>query len=173
MLPFPLLEGDDSFSIIHPFSGFRFCVMFRFQNFYLINVAYPMHTRKAHMVSYNELCHHLWDFLASSMRTHICNPVGPGQFCALPSECLTLWQLQQLNVFVLHASSVVDHAWCPVNLCLATVENHAPYLPVFMVLHILHTTSPTDSGFSLVQHTSHTKIKTHSILRSLPWFRHI
>jgi len=55
----------------------------------------------------------MWDFLASSVHTLLCNPVCPGQFCALPSECLALWQRQQLNVFVLHASSVVDYAWCP------------------------------------------------------------
>jgi hypothetical protein len=60
-----------------------------------------------------------------------------------------------------------------VNICPTNVESHAPYLPVFMVLHtvfmvlhILQTPSPTDSGFSLVQHTLHTKIKTHFILQS-------
>jgi len=87
--------------------------MFQFQNFSLISVTCPMDTRKAHTISHNELCHHLWDFLAYSVHTLLCNPVGPRQFCALPSECLALWQHQQLNVVVLHASSVVDHAWCP------------------------------------------------------------
>jgi hypothetical protein len=30
-----------------------------------------------------------------------------------------------------------------VNICPATVESHAPHLPVFMVLHILYIPSPT------------------------------
>jgi len=58
-----------------------------------------------------------------------------------------------------------------VPTCPATVDSHAPYLPVCMVLHIHHTMSPTGSGFLLVQHTSHTKIKTHFILQSLSWFQ--
>ena len=62
------------------------------------------------------------------------------------------------------------HAWCsghslPVNICTATVESHAPYLCLFSWYYIysihLH---------QLVQHTSHTKIKTYFILQSLPWF---
>ena len=128
---------------------------------------------KTHTVSCNELCHHLWDSLAPSVHTFLCNPVGPGQFCALPSECLAVWQHQQLNLSVCHASSVADMLCAPVTFqhLPATVESHAPYLPVFMVLHILHTSSPTGSGFSLVQHTSHTKIKTHFILQNLPWFQ--
>jgi len=71
-----------------------------------------MDTRKAHPVPYNELCHHLWDSLAPSVHTILCNSVGPRQFCALPSECLALWQRQQLNVSICTASSVVD-AGCP------------------------------------------------------------
>jgi len=92
MLPFSLLEGDDNFSITHPFSGFRFCVINLFSApklLYLISVTCPMDARKAHIVPYNELCHHLWDSLA-------------------PSECLALWQRQQMNVFVRYASSVLD-----------------------------------------------------------------
>jgi len=105
--------------------------------------------------------------LAPSAHTPICNPVGPGQFCALPSECLALRQCQQLNVSVCHAPSVVDMlgAQIAVNICHATVESQAPYLSVFMVLHVLHTLSPTVSGFSLVQHTSHTKSKHASYFR--------
>ena len=146
MLPFSLLEGDDSFSITHPFSGFRFCVINHStpKLLSLISVTRPMDTRKAHTVPYN-LCHHLWDYLASSVHDLLCNPVGPGQFCAPPSECLALWQCQQLNVSVHHASSVVDMLGAQV--CPATVESHAPYLPVFMVLHILQTPSPAGSGF--------------------------
>ena len=106
-----------------------------------------MDTRKAHTVLYNEFCYHLWDSLAPSLHTLLCNPVGPGQVCALPIKCLTLWQYQQLNVSVCHAS-VVDMFGAQV--CPATVESHALYLPVFMVLHILQTLSPTGSGLSLV-----------------------
>jgi hypothetical protein len=32
------------------------------------------------------MSHNLWDSLAPSVHTHLCNPVGPGQFCALPNE---------------------------------------------------------------------------------------
>ena len=102
--------------------------------------------------------------LAPSVHKILCNPIGPGQFCALPSECLALWH-QQMNVSVHHTSYVVDmlgaqvttsqhlscHCWrpCTVSAC-------------FMVLHILHTPSPTGSGFSLVQHTSHTQKSKHN-----------
>ena len=104
MLPFSLLEGDDSFSTTHPFSGFRFCVIYHVSApklLSLISVACQMDTRRAHTVPYNEL--YLWDSLGPSVHKLLCNPVGPGQFCALSSECLALWQRQQLNVSVRHA----------------------------------------------------------------------
>ena len=81
-------------SITHPFSGFRFCVLNHISApklLSLISVTCPMDTRKAHTVPYNKLCHHLWDFLAPSVHRLLCNTVGPAQFCALPSECLSLW----------------------------------------------------------------------------------
>ena len=92
-----------------------------------------MDTRKAHTMS----CHHLWDSLAPSVHTLLCNPAGPRQFCALPSEYLALWQCQQLNVFVRHASPVVDmlgaqhlscHCWksCTVSACFHGIT-HTPY----------------------------------------------
>ena len=111
MLPFSLLEGNDNFSITHPFSGFRFCVINLVSApilLSLISVTCPMDTRKAHTDPHNELCHHLCDSLAPSVHTFLCNPVGPVQFCALPSEYLALWQCQQMNVSVRHASYVVD-----------------------------------------------------------------
>ena len=153
---FSLLEGDDSFSITHPFSGFRLCVINLVSApklLSLISVICPIDTRKAHTIPHNELCYHLWDSLAPSVYKLLCNPTGHGQFCALPSECLALWQRQQLNMSVRYASSVVDmldaqhlscHCWKP---CTVSAS--------FMVLHILRTPSPTGSGFSLVQHTSH------------------
>ena len=150
MLPFSLLEGDNSFSITHPFSVFRFCVISHVSApklLPLITVTCPMNTRKAHTVPYNELRRHLWDSLAPSVHTLLCNPAGPRQFCALPSECLALWQCQQLNVSVCHTSAVVDMLGAQVNICPATVESHALYLPVFMILHILQTPSPTGNGF--------------------------
>jgi len=76
------------------FFGFRFCVINHVSApklLSLISVTCPMDTRKAHAVPYNELCYRLWDSLAPSVHTLLCNPVGPGQFCALPSECLALW----------------------------------------------------------------------------------
>ena len=112
-----------------------------------------MDTRKAHTVPYNEICHHLWDSLAASVHTLLCNPVGPGQFCALPSECLALWQRQQLNTSVRHTQSVVDMHVAQVTTyqhLSCTVQSHAPYPPVVMVLHVLHTLSPTGSGLLLV-----------------------
>ena len=145
MLPFSLLEGDDSFSITHPFSGFRFCVINHVSApklLSLISVTCPMDTRKAHTVPYNELCHQLWDSLAPSLHTLLCNPAGPRQFCALPSECLALWQRQQLNMSVCHTSSVVDmlgaqvttcqhlscHCWkpCTISACFHGIT-HTPY----------------------------------------------
>ena len=90
-----LLEGDDSFPVTHPFSGFRFCVINHVSTpklLFLISVTCPMDTRKAHTLPYNELCYHLWDSLAPSVHKLLCNPFGPRQFCALPSECLALWQ---------------------------------------------------------------------------------
>jgi len=83
----------------------------------LISVTCPMDTRKAHTVPYNEFCHHLWDSLAPSVHTLLCNPVGPGQFCALPSERPALWQRQQLNMSVHHTSSVVDIRGAQVTTC--------------------------------------------------------
>jgi len=135
MLPFSLLEGVDRFSMTHPFSGFRFCVINHVSASKvpsLIGVTYPMDTRKAHTVPYNELCHHLWDSLAPSLHTFFCNPVGPRQFCALPRECLALWQCQQLNV----------------SVC------HAPYLPVCMVLQI-YTVSNWHWIFTGATHITH------------------
>ena len=120
MLAFSLLERDDSFSITHPFSGFRFCVINHVSApklLSLINVTCQMDARKAHTVPCNELCHHLWDSLAPSVHKLLCNPVGPGQFCALPSECLALWQHKQLNVSVRHASFVVDMLGAQVTTC--------------------------------------------------------
>jgi len=103
-----LLQGDDSFSITHPFSGFRFCVIIHVSAPKPISVTCPMDIRKAHTVPFNELCYHLWDSSAPSVHTLLCNPVGHRQFCALPSECLAPWQRQQLNVSVRQVSSVVD-----------------------------------------------------------------
>jgi len=120
MLPFSLLEGDDSFSITHPFSSFRFCVINHIsvpKLLSLISVICPKDTRKAHTDPYNELCHHLWDSLAPSVHTLLCNPVGPGQFCALPNKCPALWQRQQLNVSVHHTSPVVDILAAQVTIC--------------------------------------------------------
>jgi hypothetical protein len=108
----------------------------------VISVTCPKDIRKVHTVPYNELCHHLWDSLAPSVHTLLCNTVGPRQFCALPSECPALWKCQQLNMSVRHASTVVDmfgakvttcqhlscHCWkpCTVPACLHGIT-HNPY----------------------------------------------
>ena len=106
---------------------------------------------QSHTMSFVIVCGILWHPV-------LCNPVRPRHFCALPSECLALWQHQQLNMSVHHEYLVPRSL--PVNISPATVESDALYVSVFMVLHILHTRSSPSSGFSLVQHTSHTKIKT-------------
>jgi len=162
MLPFSLLD----------FSNFRFCVIKQvsaLKLLSLISVTCPKDTRKAHTVPYNELCHHLWDSLAPSVHTLLCNPAGPGQFCALPSECLALWQVSSWTC--LYATHQLQWACLVprtvlVNICPATVESHAPYLCLFSwyYTYSIHL-------HQLVQHTSHTKIRTHFILLSLPWFR--
>ena len=61
MFPYSLLEGDNSFSITHPFPGFRFCVISHVSASKLlsfITVTCTMDTRKAHTVLYNVLSHH-------------------------------------------------------------------------------------------------------------------
>ena len=100
VFPFSLLEGVDRFSITHPFSGFRFCVMNHVSAPKLpslISITCPVDTRKVHTVPYNELCHHVWDSLTSC-------------------KCLALWKCQQMNVSVGHASSVVDMLGAHVNM---------------------------------------------------------
>ena len=110
---------------------------------------------------YNELCRHMWDSLAPVLHTLLCNPVGPGQFCALPSDCLDLssWTCLYTMHHLQWTCSVPRSL--PVNICHATVESDAPYLPVFMLLHILHTPSPTGSGFHWFNtHHTHTNQNT-------------
>ena len=177
MIPFTLLEGDGSFCITHPFSGFRFCVINQVSApklLSLISVTCQMDIIKAHTVPYNEICHHLWDSLAPSVHTLLCNPVGPGQFCALPSESLALWQCQQLNRFVLHSSSVVHHAWCPGHYLSRSV------LPLLKAMHriclfswyytyFIHLHQLAVDFHWCNTHNTH-KSKPHFILQSLPWF---
>src|SRR5215467_9570345 len=43
--------------------------------------------------------------------------IVPRQFCALPSECLALWQHKNLNMSVCHASSVVEMLGAQVTTC--------------------------------------------------------
>ena len=158
MLPFSLLEGDDSFSITHPFSGFRFCVIYHVSTpklLSLISVTCPMDTRKAHTVPYN-LCHHLWDYLASSVHDLLCNPVGPGQFCAPPSECLALWQCQQLNVSVHHASSVADMASTTV-LPLLKAMHHSCLLSWYYTYSIHLHKLAVDFNWCNTHHTQKSK----------------
>jgi len=144
VLPFSLLDGDDNLSVTHPFSGFRFCVINHVSApklLSLISVTCQMDTRKAHTIPYSELCHHLQDSLAPSMHKLLCNPVGPGQFCALPSQRLALWH-QQLNVST-PCIACSGHAWCPGQYLstsvLSLLKAMPSYLPVCIVLHILHT----------------------------------
>ena len=117
MLPLALPEGDDIFSITHPLSGFRFCVINHVPAPKLLSLDQCNMPNGYKKVPYNELCHHMWDSLAPSVYTLLCNPVGPRQICALLSECLALWQHQQLNMSVRHASSVVHMLGAQVTTC--------------------------------------------------------
>ena len=106
MLPFSLLD----------FSGFRFSVIDNVSApklLSLISVTCPNDTRKVHTFPYNELYHHLWDSLAPSMHTLLCNPVSPGQFCALPSECLALWPTSAAEHVCMPRIICSGHAWWP------------------------------------------------------------
>jgi len=106
MLPFSLLD----------FSGFRFSVINNVSApklLSLISVTCPNDTRKVHTFPYNELYHHLWDSLAPSMHTLLCNPVSPGQFCALPSECLALWPTSAAEHVCMPRIICSGHAWWP------------------------------------------------------------
>jgi len=111
-----IFTDDNAYIFFAGFFGFIFSVINHVpvpKLLSLISVTCP----KVHTVPYNELCHHLWDALAPSVHTLLCNPVGPGQFCALPSECPALWQHQQLNMSVHHASTVVDMLGAKVTTC--------------------------------------------------------
>jgi len=64
ILPFSLLEVDDSFSITHPFPGVRFCVINHVSDpkmLSLISVICPTDTRQAHtmrfVIMFWILCH--------------------------------------------------------------------------------------------------------------------
>jgi len=143
VLPFSLLD----------FSGFRFCVINHvsaLKLLSLISVTCPKNTRKAHTVPYNELSHHLWDSLAPSVYPLLCNPVGPGQFCALLSECLALWQSQQLNVSVCHASPAVDMlgAQSTFILPLLKVMHH-----IYACFHGITYTAYTFTNWCNMHHT--------------------
>ena len=108
---------DDNASIFFArFFGFRFCVINHVSVPELLSLT-SLTCPKVHTVLYNDLCHCLWDSLAPSVHALLCNPVGPRQFCALPSECLALWQCQQLNMSVRHTSSVVDMLGAKVTTC--------------------------------------------------------
>jgi len=157
--------------ITHPFPGVRICVINHVSDPKLlsfISVTCPMDTRQAHTMSFVIIFGIFW-------YTLLCNPAGPGQFCALPSECLALWQCQQLNVSVHHASSVVDmpcaqvttcqhlscHCWkpCTISACFHGIT-HNPY-----------TVTKWQWILTGATHITHTKIKTHFTLQSLPWFQ--
>ena len=64
-------------------------------------------------MSFVIICAIVWHPVCTLLR----NPVRPGQFHALPSECLALWQRHQLNMSVCHASSVVDMLGAQLTTC--------------------------------------------------------
>ena len=83
-------------------------------------------------------------FLAPSLHKILCNPAGPRQFCALPSECLALWQHQHLNTSVRHTSCSA-HAWCQHVLPLLIAMHHICLFSWYYTY--CNTPSPTGSGF--------------------------
>ena len=129
VLLFSLLQGDDSLSITHPFSGFRFCVINHVSAPKLlsfISVTCCMDTRKAHTVPYNQL------IICAILQHPLCTHFSVIQLVRdnslhYPANVL-LWQRQQLNVSVRHASPVVDmlHAQ-------ATTRQHV--LPLLKAMH--------------------------------------
>ena len=147
-------------SLSHPFSGFRFCVInqFQLQNCLFDQCNLSSGYRKTHTVPQN-LCHHLWDSLASSVHELLCNPIGLGHFCALPSECLALWQCQQLNVSVHHAISVLPLLKAMHHSCLLswyyTYSIHLHQLAVdFNWCNTHHTQKSKNTSYCKVCHGS-------------------
>jgi len=159
-------------SISHiPFSCFRFCVINHVSAPKLLSFITVMYNGYK-KVPYNEH-HHAWDSLAPSVHTHLCNPACPGQFCALPSECLALWQCQQLNVSVCHTSSVVDMSGAQVTTCQHLSYHCWKPGTISACFHGITYTPYTFTNWQWIftGATHHTKIKTHFILQSLPWFQ--
>jgi hypothetical protein len=133
----------------------------------VISVTCPIDTRKAHKVPYNELCHRLWDSLAPSLHTLLCNPVGPGQFCALPSECSALWPCQQLNVCTPRIICS-GHAWCQHVLLLFIAMHHICLFSWYYTYSIHLHQLAVDFYWCNTHHAQ--KSKPDLYFQSLPWF---
>ena len=134
MLLFSLLEEDASFCNSHPFSGLRICVINYVSApklFSLISVTCPMDTRKAHTALYIELCNHLWDSLAPSVHTLLCNPVGLGQFRALPSEMPSSLATSAAERVCMLRIICSGHAWGPGHYLSTSV------LPLLKAMHLI------------------------------------
>ena len=165
VFPFSLLEGVDRFSITHPFSGFRFCVINHVSAPKLpslISITCPVDTRKVHTVPYNELCHHLWDSLAPSLHTFLCNPVGPGQFCALSSEFLALRQHPSAAERVCTPRIICSgHAWCQHVLSLLIAMHNICLFSWYYTYSIhLHQLAVDFTGATHITHKNQNTLHT-------------
>jgi len=108
------------------------------------------------------------------VHTLLCNPVGPRQFCDLPSECPALWQRKQLNMSVRHASSIVDMLCAQVTICQHVVSlliaMHQICLFAWYYTSSIHLHQlAVDFNWCNTHHTQ--KSKHTSYFQSLPWFR--
>ena len=131
----------------------------------MISVTCQMDIRKVHTVSYNELCHHLCDSLAPSVHTLLCNSVGPGQLCALTQWLSSSLATSAAECVCMSLIVCSGHTWCYLSTSVLMLLKAMHHICLLSWYYIPHTPSPTGSGFLLVQHTSHTKIKTISYFK--------
>lgn len=162
------------------FLCFRCCVINNVSapKLLFITVTCQMDARKSRTMSFIMICGILWHPVC----THF-SVIQPSLtiLCTLRNKCLALWQHQHPNVSVLSSKGTCtphiicgEHAWHPGHypstsvLSLLKAMQHT-YTSFRGIAHTTHTFTNWQ-WFSLVPHPSHTKIKTHFIRQSSPWF---
>jgi hypothetical protein len=109
---------------------------------------------------YNELCHHLWDSLAPTCTHFSVIQLVPGNSSSLAKSAA-----ERVCSPCIICSG---HAWCPGDYLSTSA------LPLLKAMHhfyaYFHGITYTPYIFTNWCNTQHTKIKTHFILQSLPWF---
>jgi hypothetical protein len=97
--------------------------------------------------------------------THLYNPVGPRKFYALPSECLALWQRQQLYMYIHHTSSVADMLCAQVTTCQHLSCRCWKPCTVPACFHgVTHNPYTFTNWQWIFTGATHTKFKTHSAM---------